>query len=658
MRTAEGERENRPGFVADLALSLGCAAWLTAADSLALRSSVGQSFEGFFFRPYSPWGLSPAGYILVLLLGLGLLVGAVIGLLQARVIRAEGAPRRIISGLLALGSLSAVLIFLRTETFTEFATMGRYVAIVAAAAVIFVFLVLWLARPAGAGGPRPRSGIAAASLGLAAGLFILAGPLLQRALLPNGSRPAGRNRFPNILLVMLDTVRADALSCIDPVSGQSPNLDRLAREGVLFRRAVSPAPWTVPSHGSLFTGLFPSQHGANWDRPALNENLRTLAEALYERGYRTVGFSENPSVSRIMGFGQGFEEFDDMYLNLRRAMGPGLIAAVRSRVFGRRPTLEYTADTTAQFVRWLRGNALGQEAPPFFAFLNYVAGHLPDYARDGSHPPLPARDALERVERVSELGSRNYLPGYALSPAEMDVLRAFYRGDVAYLDAKLGLLFDFLRSRELLDETVVVVVSDHGENFGDHGLIEHSFNLYNTVLHVPLIIRFPAKVGAGTLRGDLVSTVHLGDTILDLAGIEDRAASSGPGARQSLFGPSPDREIFAEVEDLVGMLRLQLASEPSAAGFNFAPFEKSLECIYEDGRKLIRSSNGRVELYDTVNDWAETKDLSAAEPDRVKALAARLSAWRQGLVVPRLDQPPRSPDRALREALKSLGYVR
>jgi arylsulfatase A-like enzyme len=251
---------------------------------------------------------------------------------------------------------------------------------------------------------------------------------------------------------------------------------------------------------------------------------------------------------------------------------------------------------------------------------------------------------------VSEKGCRYYLPPFALSASDMEVLRMFYQGDVAYMDSRLGLLIGFLRDHRLLDDTVVVVVSDHGENFGDHGLIEHSFSLYNSVLHVPLLIRYPARVGPGQVRDAPVSTIHLMDTILDLTG--------AGRAESSLLDAPPEPAIHAEVENLVGMLKVQLASEPSAAGFDFTPFDKSLECVYEGDWKLIRSSDGRLELYDTADDWAETKDLSAAEPDRVRSMAGRLTAWRQGLAKPKLDRPPRSPDRAVREALKSLGYVR
>ena len=659
MRTPDPSGEEHLGWGADLALSLGAAVWLTVTDALGLRSALGQSFDETFLRAYSPWGLSPAAYVLIILLGMAIVAGAGIALLQARLIRVPDRPRLIISGLLAGGALSAALGILRTETFNEFATMGRYLAILAAGAALFALLLLALSRPRRPDAGSPRSGRMAGILGAAAVLLILAAPRLQLSVLPNHPVPAGRARLPNVLIVMLDTVRADALSCLDPVRGQSPNLDALAGEGILFRKAVSPAPWTVPSHGSLFTGLFPSQHGASWDRPALDESLRTLAEALYAKGYRTVGFSENPSVSRVMGYGQGFGEFSDMYLNLRRAMGPGLIGGVRSRLFGRPPTLEYAADTTAQFLRWLRGNTLGRSDPPFFAFLNYMAGHLPDYARPGLNKTVPPPDVAARVNRVSALGSRNYLPRYALSPSEMDVLRMFYRGDVAYLDSRLGLLFDFLRDHRLLDGTIVVVVADHGENFGDHGLIEHSFNLYNSVLHVPLIIRFPSRIGAGLVRNDTVSTVHLMDTILDLVGGGKPGADGPDPGRESrsLLDPSPEPAVYAEVENLERMLRLQLAAEPSASGLDPSRFDRSLECVFEGDRKLIRSSDGRLELYDTVNDWAETRDLSSAEPARVEALAARLSAWRRGLAKPRLDQPQRSPDRALREALKSLGYV-
>ncbi len=653
-----------PGFGTDLAISLGAAVGLALADSLAMMGAIGLTADEVFFRPYSPLFLSPAAYVLLFLLAAGLAVGLAVGFLQRSLIRVEGAPRLLISTLLALGGLSLILCRFRAETFNEFPTLGRYLTRLGIAAVFYVFLALSisaLARPSSGGAALRRAGRTAATLSVLITVALLAGPALQRLLLPSRPRAGKPGRLPNVLILLLDTVRADALSCIDPVNGRTPHIDAIAREGILFRKAVSPAPWTVPSHGSLFTGLYPSQHGAVWEHPSLDRSLRTLAEVFYEKGYATVALSENPGISVFQGFNQGFDEFSDMYLNLRRAMVPGLIDDVLAASFGRRKTLEYTKESTAQFISWLRGNALREDAPPFFAFLNFMAGHLPDYARPEFNASSPPHEAVRRVERISERGCRFYLPQYAPQPGDMDILRMFYRGDISYLDARLGLLFDFLRSKNLLDETILVIVSDHGENFGDHGLIEHSFSLYNTVLHVPLLVRYPKRIPAGRVEETPVSTIRLFDTILDLAGLEYSGAGTGSlqgRGRRSLLDPVPETEIYAECENLVGLLRVELAAEPQTTSFDYAPFDKSLECLYTGGRKLIRSSDGRVELYDTVHDWAETKNLAVSEPARVSLLTRKLEAWRKGLVRPRLDFTPRPPDRSLKEALKSLGYIR
>lgn len=651
-----------PGLGADLAISLEVSVGLALADGLAMMGAVRLSADEVFFRPYSPLFLSPAAYVLLFLLAAGLGVGLAVGFLQRHLIQAEGASRSLISALLALGGVSLILCRFRAETFNEFPTLGRYLTGLGIAAIVYVFLAISISarsRLGSFGTSSPRSGLTSAVLSTLLAAAILAGPAVQQVLLPGRPRPERSGRRPNVLILMLDTVRADALSCISPTGGRTPSLDAIAREGILFRKALSPAPWTVPSHGSLFTGLYPSQHGAVWEHPSLDRSLRTLAEVFYEKGYATTALSENPSICVFQGFNQGFDEFTDMYLNLRRAMVPGLVDGLLASSFGRPKTMEYTRDSTAQFTRWLRGHALRDDAPPFFAFLNFMAGHLPDYARPEFNESSPPREVVRRVERISERGYRFYLPSFEPQPGDMGILRMYYRGDVSYLDARLGLLFDFLRTKNLLDETIVVVVSDHGENFGEHGLIEHSFNLYNTVLHVPLLIRFPRRIPAGRVEEGSVSTLRLFDTILDLAGVERGGAGSLQGNdRRSLLGPVPDTEIYAEVENLVGMLRLQLAGEPQAASFDFSPFDKSLECLYAGGRKLIRSSNGSVELYDTVDDWAETKNLAALEPARVSLLVRKLEGWRKGLVRPRIDLSPRPPDRSLKDALESLGYIR
>lgn len=653
------ERKAGKAFRLDVALSVGAGLWLSAADALLVMGSSGSSASDYFLSPFGRLGLSSAAYVLLLLGVLGLAAGLAVAFLQKSWLRTPWPWRPATSLLVALGGLLLVLSLLRAHRLGDIESFERYLAGLAMAVVLFAFLALSIPRLAAKNADRSplrRAGSIAAAATLALCLVVFLAPVVDRAFLPRAPREGRPASSPNILVLMLDAVRADAVTCIDPAGGKTPHIDALAREGVLFRKAIAPAPWTVPSHGSLFTGLFPSQHGAVWEHRSLKSEFPRLAEMLFEKGYATVGFSENPNISRSTGFAQGFEDFSELYLDPQTAILPALIDETLDTTFKVPPTQEYTRESIARLMLWLRGHALAKDSPPFFAFLNLMAGHMPNYARPEFNPSATPRETAERVGRLSRTPHRFYLPEFEPRPGDTDVMRMFYQGDVSYLDERLGGLFDFLRGKNLLDNTVVIIVSDHGENFGDHGLIEHSFCLYNTLLHVPLIIRFPPKVPAGTVRDDPVSTIHLFSTIFKLAGGRERALPPEVD-HGDLLNATPEAEIFAESENMVGMLRSVMAGEPGAARFNFVPFDKTIRCLYAGDYKLISSSDGRLELYDMAHDWAETKNLAEAEPARVQDMLKKLTAREKSLVRPGLDFTPPKVDRRVKDALKSLGYI-
>jgi arylsulfatase A-like enzyme len=654
------EREPGRDFRLDAALSVAAGLWLSAVDALLMMGSSGTSSSNYFLRPFGRLGLSSAAYVLLLLGALGLAVGFVVGFLQKSWVRTPWPWRPATSLLIALGALSLILGLLRAHRLGDIESFERYFTGLLIAVALLSLLALSIPRLAARNAYRSSlrsAGLTAGAMTLLLGLAVFLGPVVNRAFLPRAPRAPLRAAAPNILVLMLDAVRADALSCLNPAGGPTPHIDALASEGLLFRKAIAPAPWTVPSHGSLFTGLFPSQHAAVWEHRSLKREFHTLAEMLYEKGYATVGFSENPNISRSTGFAQGFEDFSEPYLDPQTAILPALIDETLDGMFKVPPTLEYTRESVAHLMLWLRGHALKKGSPPFFAFLNLMAGHMPDYARPEFNPPATFGEAAERVGRLSRMPHRFYLPEFEPQPGDMDVLRTLYQGDVSYLDQRLGRLFDFLRGQNLLDDTAVIIVSDHGENFGDHGLIEHAFCLYNTLLHVPLIIRFPARVPAGSVRDAPVSTIGLFGTILKLAGGPRRVLPPEVAA-DDLLEAAPGTDILAESENMVGMLRSVMAGEPGAARFNFTPFDKSLRCLYAGDYKLISSSDGRAELYDMAHDWAETKNVAEVQPARVRDMLKKLAAREKALVRPSLDFTPPEVDRRVKEALKSLGYVR
>jgi arylsulfatase A-like enzyme len=445
----------------------------------------------------------------------------------------------------------------------------------------------------------------------------------------------GPSRPPNVLLIVLDTARADAVSAYAGAPAATPVLDRLATQGVLFEAARSTSAWTVPAHGSLFTGLYPSRHGADWEHLMLEPERVTLAELLAPT-HATAGFSENPHIGERRGFHQGFATFVDAW---------------RSQKLG-----SDVAPTDRRVLEWL---AARDQSRPFFLFVNFMAPHLP-YA-----PPPPFRERfvpagadpeqVERLAAMNEWSARQYLAGqFTLSAEEIETLRGLYRGEVAFADARVGTLLAALEQEGELDRTLVAVVGDHGENLIEHGLWEHQFCLYETLLRVPLVLRLPGWFEGGRRRAEPVQLPDLAPTILEVAGVprerwppmEGLSLASGelPARRPQVaeYGrPVEQRWRFARVDP----------------NFDFSRFDRRLAAVVAGNWKLILSDRGEVELYDLDADPNEQRDRAAEQPDLAAGLRRFLDEWRAKAREPPSGAPTPPLDEETRKALKALGYV-
>ena len=290
--------------------------------------------------------------------------------------------------------------------------------------------------------------------------------------------PASAGKPPNVLLVVLDTARADAVSRSVGPDSPTPTFARLAQSGVTYSNARSTAPWTLPSHASLFTGLYPSRHGAHHEHLQLDQERVTLAEILSST-HETAGFTENPQITIARGFAQGFGTYDETW----RA----------------RSGIQQVMPTVSRVVEWLGRRDSDR---PFFLFVNLMSPHLPYFPPEGSEKRfLPAgtpADQVMRLRFVNEREARLYIMGkLPLGPGDFAVLRALYQAEVAHADAQLGQIIAALEASGSLDRTLVIVVSDHGENLGEHGLMEHQLCIYETLLHVPMLLRLPGKFEIG-----------------------------------------------------------------------------------------------------------------------------------------------------------------
>jgi arylsulfatase A-like enzyme len=327
---------------------------------------------------------------------------------------------------------------------------------------------------------------------------------------------------PNIVLVVLDTVRADHLSGYGYNRPTSPNIDRLGRGGTLFETAIAPSSWTLPSHASMLTGTYPHIHHVERPDQELASGFPTLPWALRQAGYRTAAFSANTFFfSRSTGLGQGFIHFGDFFLSVSDALAQVnfvwrfdkllIRAGVAQNFVGR----QRAARINRAALNWIDGSHR-----PFFLALNYLDAHDP-YV-----PPQPWR---HRFSKRPDPGGRlnigqNILPKLTSSQIH-DEMNA-YDGGIAYEDNQLGRFFEELDRRGLLANTLLVVTSDHGEAFGEHGLVGHANALYFPLVHVPLIFHWPGHVPAGMRVAQPVSTKDIAATILALAG---QSAQEFPG---------------------------------------------------------------------------------------------------------------------------------
>jgi arylsulfatase A-like enzyme/Tfp pilus assembly protein PilF len=404
------------------------------------------------------------------------------------------------------------------------------------------------------------------------------------------------DQAPNLLLVTIDTVRADRLGCYGSGEAATPSLDRIAAEGALFDKAIAVAPITLPSHVSLLTGKYPPRHGVrlNGDfyRPGAGT---TLAEHLASRGYTTAAVVASYVLSADFGIARGFGSFDEPRED--RTITPAG-KALRHYAIVERPAAEVT-DAALQLLD-------GRLDAPFFLWLHYYDPHG-EYV-----PPEP------------------FASRFAESP---------YDGEIAYVDAQLGRLLDALRAEDRLDDTLVAVTSDHGECLGDHREETHGLFVYDAVLRVPLLLRFPAQVPAGTRSDHLVAGVDLAPTLLELLGQPPMAEIDGVSFAAAARGetPPPREPAYAE-------------SELPRRAYGWA----ALHALHGGDRKFIDAP--QRELYDLKLDPGETRNLADAAQEEVAEWARRLAALEAGWPAER-SEAELVLDAEARARLDALGYV-
>lgn len=418
---------------------------------------------------------------------------------------------------------------------------------------------------------------------------------------------------PNLILLVIDCLRGDALSVAGYERPTTPNLDALAAEGTTFLRAFAQGSWTRPSLPTILTGLYPSEHGLldlgdddAAHAQALDEGIETMAEQLAAAGYATAMFGEQHKLAPRFGLGQGFEVWHH-----------------RS---GGAPNIHRKA------VEW----AASQGDRPFFEYLHYLELHWP-YC-----PPQETRGRFDEGRPTVDLcadwrGLRNRINAgeHELDEGERHAMRARYDEELLALDAEIGKLFADLKAQGLWDETLIVVTSDHGEEFHEHGGWFHGQSLHDELVHVPLLVKPPAswRAPAGQRLDGLAETRDVSATLLAAAGLAPPPGTVDlrPWVRGERAGEAP--RPFA-VSESIGQVSLRTAN----------------------ARLIVDREGGGQELFDLEADPGAQRDVAATDPTRAAELRRRLAEWRRAL------QPPRhgkvvEVDEETRQGLEALGYV-
>jgi arylsulfatase A-like enzyme len=462
--------------------------------------------------------------------------------------------------------------------------------------------------------------------------FVFGGDSLKRA--RESSRPLPPDHSPNILFIVLDTVRADRLSLYGYERPTTPNLERLSKRGIRFDNARATAPWTLASHASMFTGHWPNDVGVQWKTP-LRGNLPTLAEYVGAHGYATAGFVANFAYcSRDSGLARGFTHYEDYVLEklapLRTAalveqittmigqainvldivpLHPVRELVIRWFVINRRKD---AASISRAFLTWLDHRS--EPNRPFFGFLNFMDAHQPYMLPEGApHRFLKysaTRDEYRAVYEFWNVLDRTKLPRFCITLA-----RDSYDDCLSYLDEQLGILLDELQHRGVLEQTLIVLTADHGEGLGEHGLFDHGESLYRTEIRVPLLIVPPSGVQS-SIVDQTVSLRDLPATIVDLVGQEN--GSPFPGDSLARFWSDSRSGGAQSPRDQDPVISELTAPNPAKPNRGRSPAARGPLVSLANGNFVyIRNEgDGSEQLFNERNDPQEIDDRSRFESMR------------------------------------------
>ncbi len=505
--------------------------------------------------------------------------------------------------------------------------------VVHAGLLVGALLVLWLVRRAllassreGGAGIVSAVVLAVALVGVGSGATAVLDMTVGPPSVPN---QAGTAQGPSVILIIADTLRADHLGAYGSTATKTPAMDLLAKDGVVFENAFSNSTWTRPSVATIVTSLYPSSHKVMYKTDLLPDGVTTISEAMKDAGYRTVGYVTNINVAPSFGFDQGFQEY--YYLSPEFFFGATDSASklafysgmrlVRERFFSKDKWVQYyyqdAQTVNGASLPWLDRNGSG----PFFTLIHYMDPHDPYFE-------IPYNGvAIARVDTPDP------------DPSQRDRMARLYASNVEYLDGFLGNLIEALKASGQYDDTVIALVSDHGEEFYEHGGWWHGTTLYDEESRVPFVVKLAKNAKAGTRVKAPAQLLDVSPTLAGAAGLDAPEAWQG----RDLFSDAPAPEALFQEEDHEGNV---------------------LHSIRTDQWKLIVANDGNprglspVELFDIRADAKETKNVAAEHPDVVEKLRQDLDALKAMAASRAVSGASGVIDEATRQKLESLGYVK
>ncbi len=470
------------------------------------------------------------------------------------------------------------------------------------------------------------------------------------------------NNRPNVLIVVMDAARARNFSCYGYERKTTPVIDEIASQGVLYEQCISSASWTLPSMSSLFTGLYGSQHGTNFRHQFLERDHATIAEVLSNEGYQTTLFATVEWVSKTFGLARGFEHATSYV---------GGVPWMR-KIFKKTTKIEklwrlgkwyllgpkhgkYTYTVSQDVRRWF--NTQYQKDKPYFAVMHFGDPHWPWF----HHPQHSWIEGKRRPPRLYAPDGHKYMAGeLELSEEDSQMMMDFYDGEISFLDHQMGKIFDMMKQGGYLDNTILIILADHGEQLTEHQLIGHGFSVYEDVLHVPFIVHHPEYFSGGERVKEAVQNVDVFPTLIELLNLDKEKIPNHMLGRSLLpekvrANPRP----FTVSERLAPSLKRFRRVVPH---FDTTPMERHMRALREvngngPGYKLIWGSDGRHELFNLAEDLGENENLAERDPEKLQEMLDKLADWMATFEMADFGELETHIDEALTQRLQELGYL-